>query len=98
MNRVFVQNEENYIYEINFKEICMGNDIKSMTIFLDLKLIAGIDYINPDENNIQGYVNASRFTDNIQNETIVVYTYRESIENSLKENGYKIIESLPDIH
>ena len=65
---------------------------------INLILVAGYDYINTDENDIQGYVSASNFVDGVQDETVVQYFMVESMKQCLIDNGYEILDTLPMIH
>lgn len=65
---------------------------------VNLVLIAGYDYINSDENDIQGYVTASNFVESVQDETVIQYYIVESMKQCLVDNGYEILDKLPVIH
>lgn len=97
MSKIYVKNNNNLIYEVNYSR---ANILSSNSYCLgyDLNLVCGYDYINPDENDIQGYVNKDRFTDNVQFETLIFYPLEESLKECLEENGYAIIEKLPKIY
>ena len=102
MDELYVKNESKLIYKVTIGEnyyIRKNLDVNSNTYFtLDLSLIAGIDYINPDENDLQGYVNADRFINDVQYESITIYPMNETIKDRLKEEGYTIISKLPTIY
>lgn len=90
---IYVKNDEELIYEVVSFETYDNID----TIYLNLELVAGIDYINPDENDIVNYVSADRFVEDIQNESVIQYFFKEGMIEALEENGYKVIEKLPEI-
>ena len=60
-------------------------------IMWNLELYCGWDYINPDENNIQGYVPANRFIEEVQYDTVIQYFFEEGLKECLGENGYIIV-------
>lgn len=89
---MYVKNEDNLIYEVKI------GTMWDKSLDIKLNLICGWDYINPDCNDIQGYVPNNRFVEDVQTETEVCYYYEEGIKNCLIENGYEIIEKLPKIY
>lgn len=91
---IYVKNDEELIYEVVSFETYDNTD----TIYLNLELVAGIDYINPDESDIVNYVSADRFVEDIQNESVIQYLFKEGMIEALEENGYRIIEKLPKIY
>ena len=91
---IYVKNDEEFIYEVASFETYDNND----TIYLNLELVAGIGYINPDESDIVNYVSADRFIEDIQNETVIQYFFKEGMIEALEESGYRIIEKLPKIY
>lgn len=87
--QVHVINEEKYIYKISqFREL----QSSELGFTYDLDLVAGYDYINPDENDIQGFVSAENFTDEVQGDILTVYPLSESLGERLEESGYKVID------
>lgn len=67
-------------------------------IQIHLELVAGWDYVNPDENDVQGWVGADNFVEDVQSEIIVQYFLVEGMKEALKENGYTILEKInPDL-
>lgn len=88
LNDIYVINESRFIYKIvSFYEL-------GSTEFLlnyNLELVAGFDYINPDENNAQGFISANMFVDYVQTDNITVFPLSESLGDRLKEEGYKVI-------
>ncbi|MGQ7228377.1 hypothetical protein [Bacillus cereus] len=86
---VHVINEEKMIYKIS-----IYRELQSSTLGFtyDLDLVAGYDYINPDENDIQGFVEAKNFTDDVQSDILTVYPLSESLGERLEELGYTVID------
>lgn len=93
-NEIYVKTESNLLYKT---ESIVMHDCESY-LTVNLELVAGYDYINPDENNIQGYISASNFVDSVQTESVVQYYMVESMKRCLIDNGYEILETLPMIH
>ena len=83
---IYVKNDEEFIYKVASFETYDNTD----TIYLNLELVAGIDYINPDESDTVNYVAADRFTEDIQNETVTQYLFKEGMFEALEESGYRI--------
>ena len=89
-----VNDAENLVYEVGKFETYEDADF----ISIELELVAGWDYINPDENDIQGYVPADRFIEDIQYEYINQYFLKEGTEEALQENGYTVLKNItPDL-
>lgn len=86
---VYVINEEKMIYKISrYREL----QSSTLGFTYDLDLVAGYDYINPDENDIQGFVEAKNFTDDVQSDILTVYPLSESLGERLEELGYTVID------
>lgn len=96
-NNIYVQNKDKFIYEVvNTKPYSSTKpEFNSLYMWVDLKLVAGIDYINPDTSNVQGYLSANNFIETIQEDGFNWLFMEESLINCLKENGYTVIEKLP---
>lgn len=62
-----------------------------------LYLVAGMEYIQPDYNDEEGWVGPDRFIDDVQYDSIVHYFVTESLEDCLADSGYSIIDKLPKI-
>ena len=88
---LYVKSEDNLVYKLDEFETVYDRDY----IILHLYLECGWDYINPDENNIQGYVPRDRFVDAVQLETLVCYIFDESIKECLISNGFEILKGNP---
>lgn len=85
-----VNDTENLVYEVNNFET-YGN---ANFISIELELVAGWDYVNPDENDIQGWVSADNFVEDVQFEYVSQYLIKEGMEEALKENGYTVLENI----
>ena len=99
---LYVKNENKMIYKATIGEdyyTRRNSNVNSNTYFtVDLELVAGVDYINPDTNDIQGYVKPNRFIEEVQYENFTVYLLDETIKQRLEDEGYTIIEELPTIN
>lgn len=91
--KIYVKNEDNLIYQV--KSVNMYDNTNYLTV--DLELVAGYDYVNPDHSDKQGYVSAERFVESVQNESVVVYFLEESVKEVLEAN-YEILEKLPFVN
>lgn len=85
--KFYVVNEENLVYKVGEFET-YGN---ASFITLELELVAGVDYINPDANDIQGYVPADRFIEDVQYEYVNQYFLEEGAKEALEANGYTVL-------
>lgn len=95
MNLYVANDENNMIYEVKLSHtVAKGKNSYSV---YNLYLVAGFDYVDPDWSDKQGFVKNDRFIDDAQLETIVHYFVIESLEESLEESGYSIIDKLPKI-
>ena len=92
--KIYAKNDNNLIYETQSINTYDGYD----WLEINLVLVAGYDYINPDENDIQGYVKANKFIEDVQTETVIQYFLTEGMKDSLNDNGYEILDKLPIIH
>ena len=59
---------------------------------INLELIAGWDYINPDMSDVQGWCPPERFTEDVQDEYCVWSFLNESMKECLIDEGYEIIK------
>ena len=94
MKKYVKEADTKFIYEVS-----IGAKEDSYMI-LDLNLVCGIDYINPDQqyDDRQGYVRADRFVADVQTAQCVCYYWEESIQECLETNGYEVIDKLPIIY
>jgi isopentenyldiphosphate isomerase len=85
---VHVINEDKLIYKVysveqlGSEEICYN---------YNFELIAGHDYINPDESDAQGFVTADKFVEYLQHHNITVFPLTESLGSRLEEDGFTVI-------
>lgn len=89
--KIYVKNEDNKIYVINEAEMHDGEP----TIRYSMDLVCGWDYVNPDAGNLQGYVGAESFIDDVQWESVGQYWLDESLTECLTSNGYEILDKCP---
>lgn len=93
-HKFYVMNpDEKLVYKVNEFEVYYNSE----AIHIYLELVAGWDYVNPDENNIQGWVGAENFVEDIQSEIVTQYFLKEGMEEALTENDYTILkeENIP---
>ena len=72
--------ENKLIYKCNAFESYDGYD----SIYFTLELVCGWDYVNPDENNIQGWVKAENFCNDVQEILMICYIFEESVNECLE--------------
>lgn len=90
-NKFYVVDEaEKLVYKVG--EFSVYDN--STAIEIHLELVAGWDYVNPDENDIQGWCPANRFIEEVQDEYINQYFLVEGMKESLQENGYTVLEKI----
>lgn len=63
-------------------------------ISVELELVAGWDYVDPDHNDVQGWVGADRFIEDIQYEYVTQYILEEGMKEAIKANGFTILEEI----
>ena len=86
--------DEKLVYKVGEYETYSGHD----AIHIHLELVAGWDYVNPDENNVQGWCPADRFVEDVQMEIVAQYFLVEGMKEALTENDYTILENItPDL-
>lgn len=87
--KFYVVNEEKtLVYKVGEFET-YGN---ASFITFTLELVAGWDYINPDKNNVQGWVDAENFVEDIQFEYVNQYFLEEGAKEALEANDYTILK------
>lgn len=89
---LIVKDSNNLIYDVSI------GAIEKNYFILELNLLCGYDYINRDENDIQGYISSNNFTDDVQCYEHVCYFLDESVKECLEENGYILLKKIPKIH
>ena len=88
-HKLYVENSESkLIYMVN--EFETYDDYEAIVIHLEL--VAGWDYINPDENNVQGWCPSENFVEDVQHEIINQYFLSESMKECLEWNDYTILD------
>lgn len=83
--------KEKMVYKVGEFE----TNYNSLGIHIHLELVAGWDYVNPDENDLQGWCKAERFVEDVQDEIIYCNILIESMEEALMENDYIKLENIP---
>lgn len=90
-HKFYVENEDaKLVYKVGTYETFSGCDY----LHIYLELVAGWDYVNPDENNIQGWCPAERFVEDVQFEIVSQFFLQESMTEALEANGYVILEKI----
>lgn len=92
---IYVKSSDSFIYKIVSHELVNNG---TLCYRYNLELIAGYDYIDPDNSDRQGYVTADNFIANVQTDIIIVYPLEQTLTEELKDNGYTVIKQLPVIH
>lgn len=88
---IFAKNEDNLVYRLKSMEMYDGYD----SLRLNLVLVCGFDYINPDISDEQGWCPANKFIEDVQDTQEICYIMSESIKECLEVNGYEILEECP---
>ena len=90
-NKFYVVNEdEKLVYKVGEYETFSG----CTYLQINLELVAGWDYVNPDCNDVQGWCPADRFVEDVQFETALQYFLKEGMEEALEANGFTILEEI----
>ena len=87
-----VDEDKKLDYEVGEFETYSNTDY----ITINLELVAGWDYVNPDYTDVQGWCPADRFVEDVQYEFINQYFLKEGMEEALVENGYTVLEEISD--
>lgn len=91
----YLGNNKFYVYNVDEKLVYLVNEYEtyynSEAIHIYLELVAGWDYVNPDENDVQGWVSAENFVEDVQSEIVSQYFLKEGMHEALQENGYTIL-------
>jgi len=88
---IFVQDDDKHVYKVESMEIYDGYN----SLRLNLVLVCGWDYINPDTSDVQGWCKADRFIEDVQDVQEICYIMQESVTECLEANGYEILEKCP---
>lgn len=91
---MFIVQKENLIYEVKSPRVVSSKD---MSLEYPLQLVCGIEYIDPDYSDKEGWVDCSRFVDELQEDNILVL-YDEDLSTRLCDDGYIKLDKLPHIH
>ena len=89
--KIYVKNEEGFVYKVESFETYDGYD----WFQLNLVLVCGQDYVNPDVSDIQGWCPPERFAEHLHIEQEICYFMKESVIDCLKSNGWEILEKCP---
>lgn len=80
-----VINGDNLIYKLTgFNQI----DSTAIGFSYNLELVAGYEYIDADNSNVQGYVSKEAFTDEVQWDMITFYPLIETLAEALADSDY----------
>lgn len=85
-----INEDEKLVYKVGSFETYENTDF----ILVDLELVAGWDYINSDENDIQGWIASDRFAEDIQYESVNQYFLSEGMKEALEWHGYTVLEEI----
>lgn len=88
--KFYVINGENLVYKVGEFETYGNTDY----ILWELELVAGIDYVDVDYSDIQDWVGADNYVDDVQYEYVTQYFLKEGAEEALEENGYKVLKEI----
>lgn len=92
----YLGNNKFYVYDTTEKLVYLVNEFETYynykALQIHLELVAGWDYVNPDENDVQGWVSAENFVEDVQDEYINQYFLKEGMHEALEENGYTILK------
>ena len=93
-SKIYVRNNDNLIYVVE-SVTSYNNGCDYLQV--NLKLVAGMDYISPDENDVQSLCSANNFVEEVQEDSINQYFIKESMIEALENNDYTIVENVPTI-
>lgn len=90
-NKFYVVNDdEKMVYKVGEYETYSN----CTYLQINLELVAGWDYVNPDYNDVQGWCPADRFVEDVQFEMVSQYFLKEGMEEALEANGYTVLEEI----
>lgn len=100
--RHYLENHKFYVLNEDSKLVYKVGEFEtfhdSEGIHIHLELVAGWGYVNPDENNVQGWCPADRFVEDVQYEMVFQHFLVEGMKEALKENDYTILDKIsPDL-
>ena len=97
--KVYLENKKFYVVNETEKLVYMVSEYNVHHdcgyIAINLELVAGWDYVNPDENDVQGWCPADRFVEDVQMEIIPQYFLVEGMKEALEANDYTVLEEIP---
>ena len=88
--KFYVINGENLVYKVGEFETYGNTDY----ILWELELVAGLDYVNVDYSDIQDWVGADNFVEDVQYEYVSQYFLAEGAKEALEANGYTVLEEI----
>lgn len=88
--KFYVINGENLVYKVGEFETYGNTDY----ILWELELVAGIDYVDVDYSDIQDWVPADNYVDDVQYEYVTQYFLAEGAKEALEANGYTVLEEI----
>ena len=96
--RHYLESNKFYVINEDAKLVYMVSEYETYSgvtyLGINLELVAGWDYVNPDYNDVQGWCPADRFVEDVQFESITQYFLKESMEEALEANDYTILEEI----
>jgi membrane peptidoglycan carboxypeptidase len=87
---IYVINGENLVYKVGEYEAFDNADY----LLFELELVAGLDYVDVDYSDIQDWVSADNYIDDVQYEYINQYFLVEGTKEALEANGYTILTEI----
>lgn len=89
MSNLYAITSTKLVYKISFVRELDSNELAHL---YEAELVGGWEYINPDENNVQGYVSPNMFIESVQYEQFTHYPLSETLEEALADNDMKVID------
>lgn len=89
---LYAINDDKFVYKVNKIESYDNQNYMNV----ELELIAGWDYVDPDTSDVQGWVPADQFIEDVQYEYVVFYFLSESLTECLEDNGYTVKREYKD--
>ena len=90
---IYVENADKLIYKVSELKWSDGN-----YMLVGLELVCGYDYIDTDNSDLQGYIKATNFIEEVQDDFFTFLYMEESLTECLEDNSYTITKELPKIH
>ena len=89
-HKFYVINDENLVYKVGEYETYSNADF----ITFELELVAGLDYVDADMSDIQDWVSAENFVEDVQYEYINQLFLVEGLNEALEYHGYTILKEI----